>query len=115
VDVESRGSFDLKTFCTWAGISRSLAYEEIKIGRLRLTKCGRKSLITLEDARAWLASLPKTESEWPRTIPAEAAGRLSTEPIEEPQTARRQHGGVASYSLGAPRGPPQSRRPRSGC
>jgi hypothetical protein len=56
---ETRGAFDLATFCVWAGIARSRAYEEAKSGRLRLTKCGRKTLVTLDDAEVWLASLPK--------------------------------------------------------
>jgi hypothetical protein len=41
------------------------AYEEAKRGRLRLTKCGRKTLVTLDDAEAWLASLPKVGGEVP--------------------------------------------------
>jgi hypothetical protein len=60
MQLEFRGAFDVPGFCQWAGgICRSQAYSEVKKGRLKLTKCGRKSLITLEDARAWLASLPK--------------------------------------------------------
>jgi hypothetical protein len=55
-----RGALDLATFCIWGGIGRSQAYEEAKKGRLRLTKCGRRTLVTLEDAKAWLAALPKS-------------------------------------------------------
>jgi hypothetical protein len=58
--LESRGAFDFATFCVWGGIGRSQAYEEAKKGRLRLTKCGRKTLVTLDDAKAWLAALPKS-------------------------------------------------------
>jgi hypothetical protein len=56
---QTRGAFNLDGFCIWAGIGRSQAYEEAKKGRLRLTKCGRKTLVALDDAEAWLASLPK--------------------------------------------------------
>ena len=58
--LESRGAFDLQEFCHWAGgICRSFVYEEVKRGRLRLTKIGRKTVVTVEDAKAWLAALPK--------------------------------------------------------
>jgi len=63
MSLENRGAFDLSTFCIWGGIGRSQAYEEAKRGRLRLTKCGRKTLVTLDDAEAWLASLPKSGGE----------------------------------------------------
>jgi hypothetical protein len=62
---QTRGAFDFDGFCIWGGISRSHAYEEAKRGRLRLTKCGRKTLVTLDDAEAWLASLPKVGGEVP--------------------------------------------------
>ena len=60
MQIETRGAFDLPTFCAWGGIGRSQAYVEAKSGRLRLTKCGRKTLVTVDDAKAWLAALPKT-------------------------------------------------------
>lgn len=50
--------FDLPAFCAWAKISRSTAFEEIAKGRLIVRRVGRKSLVRIEDARAWLASLP---------------------------------------------------------
>jgi hypothetical protein len=62
-EFDSRGAFDLDAFCMWGGIGRSHAYEEVKRGRLRLTKCGRKTLVTVEDAKAWLAALPKCSGE----------------------------------------------------
>jgi hypothetical protein len=62
--LDSRGAFDLPDFCYWAGgICRSFAYEEVKRGRLRLTKIGRKTVVTLDDAKAWLAALPKVGGE----------------------------------------------------
>jgi excisionase family DNA binding protein len=40
------------------GLGRSFIYEEIKEGRLRIRKAGRRSLVFDDDLRAWLASLP---------------------------------------------------------
>jgi hypothetical protein len=45
-------------FCAWARISRTMAFREIAAGRLKAFRVGRKSLVTIENARAWLASLP---------------------------------------------------------
>jgi hypothetical protein len=42
-----------------SGIGRSFLYEEIKAGRLVVTKAGRRSLVLYDDALAWLTTLPK--------------------------------------------------------
>lgn len=60
--LEQCGAMSIETFCQWAGIGRSLAYKEIEAGRLRIKKVGRRTLITLEAARAWLADLPEGDS-----------------------------------------------------
>jgi hypothetical protein len=57
--LDERGAFNIDNFCKWADIGRSQVYEEVQRGRLRLTKCGRRSLITFADAQVWLAALPK--------------------------------------------------------
>jgi excisionase family DNA binding protein len=40
------------------GPSRTKIYEEINAGRLRAVKCGNRTLITEDDAEAWLRALP---------------------------------------------------------
>jgi predicted DNA-binding transcriptional regulator AlpA len=40
-------------------ISRTAFYREVTAGRLILTKIGNASRITVEDADAWAAALPK--------------------------------------------------------
>jgi hypothetical protein len=61
--LEPHGAFNIDNFCKWADIGRSHAYAEAARGRLRLTKCGRRTLVTFEDAKAWLAALPKSGNE----------------------------------------------------
>jgi hypothetical protein len=51
-------AFDIAEFCRRYGLGRTRAYEEIASGRLRVRKCGRKTLIALDDAEQWLANLP---------------------------------------------------------
>jgi excisionase family DNA binding protein len=41
-----------------AKISRTLLYEFIRSGDLKARKIGRRTIITDDDLRAWLASLP---------------------------------------------------------
>ena len=53
-----RRAMSLAEFCELYGPSRTRTYEEIKRGRLRAIKCGKRTLVTEDDAEAWLRSLP---------------------------------------------------------
>ncbi len=39
------------------GLSRSLIYEHIRAGRLRIAKAGRRTIVTAEAAHEWLREL----------------------------------------------------------
>jgi hypothetical protein len=56
--LENKGALTVDEFCGWANIGRSKFYQEVTEGRLKLRKVGRKSVVTVGDARAWLDSLP---------------------------------------------------------
>ncbi len=56
--LENRGALTVDEFCGWACIGRSKFYQEVQEGRIRIRKVGRKSVITVSDARIWLESLP---------------------------------------------------------
>ena len=43
------------------GIRRDLFYAEVNAGRIKLRKAGQRSLIAVEDAEAWFASLPTVQ------------------------------------------------------
>lgn len=55
-DSEAR-ALDIEGFCRAYSIGRSLAYREIKEGRLRVVKCGRRTLVPVANADAWLQRL----------------------------------------------------------
>lgn len=44
--------------CAAARIGRTTLYEAIKSGDLVAAKCGRKTIIRVDDLRQWLARLP---------------------------------------------------------
>jgi excisionase family DNA binding protein len=53
MDVEIE-AYDIKSFCKAFNVSRSFAYEEMKAGRLRYRKVGRRTLIPRVYALEWL-------------------------------------------------------------
>jgi len=50
-------AFDVKEFCRRFSIGRTTTYAEIRAGRLRAVKVGRRTLITSVDAENWLQAL----------------------------------------------------------
>lgn len=45
------------------GLSKDKIRDEIRSGRLRARKCGRRTILTREDMSRWLAGLPAVVSE----------------------------------------------------
>ena len=56
---ESIGAMSITEFCKWAGIGRSLAFQQIARKRLKAKKVGRRTVIPMDAATAWLADLPE--------------------------------------------------------
>jgi hypothetical protein len=57
----NRGAFTVNQFCLWANIGRSKFYEEVKAGRIKLRKVGKKSVVITPDAISYIQSLPIAE------------------------------------------------------
>ena len=55
-------AMSIAEFCQRYGPGRTTAYEEIKSGRLRGRKIGRRTIITEDDAEDWLQRLPTMET-----------------------------------------------------
>ena len=53
-----RFAYSIEEVTKVTGLGRSYIYEEIRDGRLRIRKAGRRSLVLPDDLKAWLASLP---------------------------------------------------------
>jgi excisionase family DNA binding protein len=51
-------AMSIAEFCERYGPGRTTAYQEIKAGRLRARKCGKRTIIAEDDAERWLECLP---------------------------------------------------------
>jgi hypothetical protein len=65
-----RGALSIAGFCDYASVGRTTAFEEIKVGRLIAHKRGRSTVILIEDADAWLQSLPLARPQTPEQAAA---------------------------------------------
>ena len=52
------GALSINAFCRVYSIGRTAAYAAIQSGRLQAQKSGRRTIIPVASAEAWLASLP---------------------------------------------------------
>jgi excisionase family DNA binding protein len=56
--MKDKRAISISEFCLRYSVGRTAAYAEIADNRLRAVKVGRKTLIPIDDAEAWLASRP---------------------------------------------------------
>lgn len=52
-------AYSIKETACITSLGRMALYEEIKAGRLKSHKAGRRTIVLADDIRAWLASLPQ--------------------------------------------------------
>jgi len=55
----AKETFTVRELCGRYGICRATFYAEVKRGRLRAIKLGKKTIVMRADADAWAASLPE--------------------------------------------------------
>jgi hypothetical protein len=58
-------AYDIRSFCAAYSVSRSFAYLEIKAGRLKPVKAGRRTLIPRQAAEDWLNALDHASGKVP--------------------------------------------------
>ena len=59
---DDEGGLSILDFCKWSGLGRTATYEELRSGRLRAKKCGRRTIIPKTKVRRWLEALPDYDS-----------------------------------------------------
>lgn len=57
VETIERASLSVEEFCAAHGIGRTTFYEQLKLGRIRVVKCGRRTLVPATERDAWLGRL----------------------------------------------------------
>jgi len=55
-------SYSIPEFCEASGLCRSNVYEAIRGGRLTARKHGRRTIIAVDEAKAFIAALPQVQS-----------------------------------------------------
>jgi Helix-turn-helix domain len=58
---QKRG-FSVEQFCEIYDVGRSTAYNEIRAGRLKARKVGKRTIIGDEDAEDWFSQLPRVKA-----------------------------------------------------
>ena len=53
----NKPALSIADFCAATTLGRTRVYEEIKHGRLKVLKCGRRTLIPVEELQAWMLRL----------------------------------------------------------
>ena len=57
-DFREPAAMKVEAFLLWAGISRFLFYKEVKRGHIHPKKCGKRTVIPVQEAERWLRELP---------------------------------------------------------
>ena len=57
---QNKRVLSVSEFCATYNVGKTTAYVEIAAGRLRALKCGKRTLIDVDDAETWLAALPSS-------------------------------------------------------
>ena len=61
-------AMSVRGFCESVGIGRTRFYQEVKTGRLRVRKVGRRTIVTSDDAEDWLNRLPVLQEPFNETV-----------------------------------------------
>ena len=61
MDTNNREAFAVREFCARYGICRDTFYSEVRRGRLRAVKVGKRTLVLKAEADTWAAGLPNLE------------------------------------------------------
>lgn len=61
--IPPQPTFTINEISQYARISRTKIYAEIKAGRLKIRKCGTRTLVLSEDLYTWLHNLPKPKED----------------------------------------------------
>lgn len=61
LNIKTRLAYSIREFCELTSIGRSRVYQEIRSKRLRVVKCGRRTLVPADAALDWVERLEGRE------------------------------------------------------
>jgi excisionase family DNA binding protein len=70
----TRLAYSIRQLTEYVGVGRSMIYAEIGAGRLKASKAGRRTIVTRENAKAWLRGLPTADTPNRTATPDEHSG-----------------------------------------
>ena len=100
-----RGALSIAKLCDYGSVGRTTVFAEIKAGRLIAHKRGRTTIILIEDADAWLQSLPRIRPTAPdATMPESPSPFEAKSPVRKAGRSTR-----GPRRTSSARDPPQKR------
>lgn len=75
--IQGLKALTIRQFCELYEFSRATAYREIRSGRLKAQKCGRRTTISADEARRWHCSLPSIQMQAPEADSDDQEGRCA--------------------------------------
>lgn len=60
--AQQKRGLSVEEFCEIYDVGRSSAYVEIRAGRLKARKVGKRTIIAVDDAEEWFARLPRVKA-----------------------------------------------------
>ena len=89
--ASERLGYPFREFCEQVGIGITTGYGEVRNGRLKVRKVGRRTIVAAQDGAAWLAALPTATDPEPAPAKRGREGKATrpsfaahTQPITEP-------------------------------
>ena len=109
-------AYPFRQFCRLVGIGVTTGYAEVRRGRLRVVKSGRKTLVLAPDGAAWLDTLPEGTDVEPKSArrghhqPAEINREHQTQDQADPEGRQQQAKQREDFSCAVPKTPDPHRR-----
>jgi excisionase family DNA binding protein len=77
--------FTVAELCQATGLGRTTVYAQIKLARLRASKCGRRTLFRAADVEAWLSALSEISPRAKADVQLARCGISASDPGGEPR------------------------------
>jgi hypothetical protein len=63
MEVSNKLAFSISDIVKLSGVGRTTIFSEIKVGHLKVRKCGRRTIALRADVEGWLSHLPSSTAD----------------------------------------------------